>query len=253
MLNTLKLKYFQGKQFIEEPEKAVLKEKFRGIPLLDESKCGDCAKCSSVCPTKAISLKPLQLDLGKCVFCGDCERACDKGAIKFTNNHRLAATDRESLIVKSGHTVVQYISNAVKIDEGIKKMFGRSLRFRQVSAGGCNGCEMELNACGNANFDMGRYGIEFVASPRHADGIVITGPINENMSAALEAAFNSIPDPKMIILVGACAISGGVFSNSKVLNREFLNKYKIDLYIPGSPVHPLTFIDGVRRLISDHT
>ena len=249
MLNTLKLKYFQGKQFIEDPEKAILKEKFRGIPILDGSKCDKCGKCSSVCPTNAIVTDPLKLDLGKCVFCGDCERACEKGTIKFTNNHRTASSNREFLIVRSGTSVEDYINNSIKAKEKIKKMFGRSLKFRQVSAGGCNGCEMELNACGNANFDMGRYGIEFVASPRHADGVVITGPINNNMEAALEATYKSIPDPKIIILVGACAISGGIFQNSKELNRSFLNKYQIDLYIPGSPVHPLTFINGVRRYL----
>ena len=125
----------------------------------------------------------------------------------------------------------------------------RSIKFRQVSAGGCNGCEMELNAAGNANFDMGRFGIDFVASARHADGIVVTGPISKNMAYALEDCYKSTPDPKIVILCGACAISGGVFQNAGKLNREFLEKYPIDLYIPGCPVHPLTFINAVLSFI----
>ena len=109
---------------------------------------------------------------------------------------------------------------------------------------------MELNACSNCNFDMGRFGIDFVASPRHADGIVITGPITKNMAYALEDCYKSLPEPKIVILTGACAISGGVFQDSSELNREFLKKYPIDLYIPGCPVHPLTFINGVLEFIT---
>jgi Ni,Fe-hydrogenase III small subunit len=124
-------------------------------------------------------------------------------------------------------------------------MFGRSLKLRQVSAAGCNGCELELNASGNVNFDMGRFGIEFVASPRHADGIVITGPVSKNMGKALQDTYNSISDPKIVIAFGACAISGGQFAEAPELDRSFFDTIKVDLYIPGSPPHPLTFINAV--------
>jgi Ni,Fe-hydrogenase III small subunit len=129
-------------------------------------------------------------------------------------------------------------------------MFGGSLKLRQISAGGDNSCEAELNAAGNVNFDMGRFGIEFVASPRHADGIVITGPISENMAEPVQICYDATPNPKIIILAGTDAISGGIFLESKAINRSFLEKYPIDLYIPGNPVHPLTFINGVLGLIS---
>jgi len=129
-------------------------------------------------------------------------------------------------------------------------MFGGSLKLRQVSAGGDNSCELELNAANNVQFDMSRFGIDFVASPRHADGIVITGPITRNMAEALEICYNAIPDPKILILAGTDAISGGIFADSPELNREFIEKHHIDLYIPGNPVHPLTFINGILSLLA---
>ncbi|MDD4945001.1 MAG: NADH:ubiquinone oxidoreductase, partial [Rhodoferax sp.] len=126
---------------------------------------------------------------------------------------------------------------------------GRSLKLRSVSAGGCNGCEMEVNAWSNVNFDIGRYGIDLVASPRHADGIVLTGVINRNMMNALQICWDAIPEPKLVIAVGACAISGGVFAQSEALAREFLDKYPPSLYVPGCPAHPLTFISGIMDVL----
>jgi Ni,Fe-hydrogenase III small subunit len=134
------------------------------------------------------------------------------------------------------------------IDPNIKTVFGKSLKLRQVSAGGDNSCEFELNACGNANFDMARYGIEFVASPRHADGLVVTGPISENMAEALKITWEAIPSPKLFILCGVDAISGGIFADSAALERSILKDVKVDLYIPGNPPHPLTIINGLLKL-----
>jgi Ni,Fe-hydrogenase III small subunit/NAD-dependent dihydropyrimidine dehydrogenase PreA subunit len=248
MFDTLKSRIYQGNQVIPDIKKAVINEKFRGLPLIDQQSCANCAHCLSICPTNAIN-KDHSIDLGKCIFCGDCERECLNNAIKFTNFHKISATSREYLIVDSMTNQNDYEINAIKSSEQIKKLFGKSLKLRQVSAGGCNGCELELNACSNVNFDMGRFGIDIVASPRHADGIIITGPITENMGKALEDAYLSTPDPKIIILAGTCAISGGVFQDSKSLNRELLEKYKIDLYIPGCPVHPLTVINGILEFI----
>lgn len=245
MLDTLKLRIYQGQQFIKDIPNAQMRSQFRGFPIIKDSQVD-----TSICPTGAISNNPLSIDMGKCTFCGACARKCE--AIKFSNYYKLGSTDRQKLIITEGMLAEEYNKTAFEVRKEIKKVFGKSLKLRQVSAGGCNGCEMELNACSNVNFDMGRFGIDFVASPRHADGIVITGPISENMAYALEDCYKSTPDPKIVVLCGACAISGGVFQNSTKLNREFLEKYPIDLYIPGCPVHPLTFINAILDFIGNN-
>ena len=245
MLDTLKLRIYQGEQFIKDIKNAPMREQFRGFPVISAQEADFDI---SICKSNAITLKPLSIDMGKCTFCGDCARKCD--SIKFSNYYKLASTNREKLIITEGMIAEEYNKTAFEVNKEIKKVFGKSLKLRQVSAAGCNGCEMELNACSNVNFDMGRFGIDFVASPRHADGIVITGPISENMAFALEDCYKSTPNPKVVILCGACAISGGVFQNSEKLNRQFLEKYPIDLYIPGCPVHPLTFINAILDFIS---
>ena len=241
MLDTLKLKYYQGKQYIPDIKNAPMREQFRGFPIIKQGSVDP-----SICPTGAIQTSPNSIDLGKCTLCG----ACKSEVIQFTNYYKLSSTQRNSLIIKENMTPDEFEKFAIKARKEIRKTFSRSLKLRQVSAGGCNGCEMELNACSNCNFDMGRFGIDFVASPRHADGIVITGPITKNMAYALEDCYKSLPEPKIVILAGACAISGGVYQDSEELNREFLEKYPIDLYIPGCPVHPLTFINGVLEFIT---
>jgi Ni,Fe-hydrogenase III small subunit/NAD-dependent dihydropyrimidine dehydrogenase PreA subunit len=245
MFDTLKSRIYQGNQFIHNVREAEICEKFRGFPILKQELCKNCEEAAKKCPSGAIKLNPLSIDIGKCIFCGDCENICTDGAIKFSNFHKLASTNREKLILASGTSSDDFITDAVVANKKIKNFFGKSLKLRQVSAGGCNGCEMELNACSNVNFDMGRFGIDFVSSPRHSDGIVVTGPITKNMTEALEDAYKAIPEPKIVILVGACAISGGVFQESSTIDRIFLEKYNVDLFIPGCPIHPLTFINGI--------
>ena len=245
MFDTLKSRIYQGSQFIKDIQNAPMREQFRGFPKFNAGE--DLKNCENICPTKALSLNPLSIDMGKCTFCGACERITK--AIEFSNGYKLASTNREKLIITPDIEYEKYTKTAIETKEEIIKTFGHSIKFRQVSAGGCNGCEMELNACSNVNFDMGRYGIEFVASPRHADGIVITGPITKNMAYALEDCYKSVPNPKIVILCGACAISGGIFQDSEEVDRSFLEKYPIDLYIPGCPVHPLTFINAILNYI----
>jgi len=243
MLDLIKLKLLQKNQYIKDIKNAPIKEQFRGFPILKDNKETIDISC---CPTGALSINPLKIDMGKCIFCTNCK--CS--AIQFSNKYKLASDDREKLIITENMTSDEFEKIAIQSRKEIKKVFSKSLKLRQVSAGGCNGCEMELNAASNCNFDMGRFGIDFVASPRHADGLVITGPISKNMAMALDDCYKSTPNPKIVILAGACAISGGVFQNSSEIDRSFLDKYKIDLYIPGCPIHPLTFINAVLNFIS---
>lgn len=235
----------QGKQYIEDPTQAKVGGLFRGLPQLQAVAEAEQEAVAELCPTGAILLQPFGLDLGKCVFCGDCGQAYPQ-AVQFSREHRLAATRREDLIVGLGQEAVLLEPSVIRAE--IQKLFKGSLKLRQVSAAGDNSGELELNACSNVNFDMGRYGIEFVASPRHADGIVITGPISDNMAEALLVCHHSVPQPRMVILAGTDAISGGIFAQSPALKREFLDKYPVDLYVPGNPPHPLTFIQGVLDL-----
>ena len=200
----------------------------------------------SLCPVEAIGNSPFGIDLGRCVFCGECAFALPE-KIKFTNDYKIAANNRNNLFITEGQSSPIEI-NPDEIRKEIKTFFRHALKLRQVSAGGDNSAEMELNAIGNVNFDIGRYGIEFVASPRHADGLVITGPITQNMAEALQICYDAVPDPKLIILAGTDAISSGIFHQSKALERSFLDKYHIDLFIPGNPPHPLTIINGILNL-----
>ncbi len=246
MLNPLQIRWQLGHQTISDVRHAAIDEKFRGLPKIREEELReDPEALRRQCPTQAILTGPLRIDLGKCIFCGDCERFCKTGAIRFTNEYKIAATAREDLMIDGSLTAQSYRERIKLANKELLRILSRSLRLRSVSAGGCPACDMELNACSNVNFDMGRFGIEIVASPRHADGIVITGPISENMAQPLQDAYEAVPDPKIIILAGSCAISGGVFASSPALKRDFLKKYRVDLYVPGCPFHPLTFINGV--------
>lgn len=245
MLDHLKILWHQGKQFIPDVRSVEVPGIFRGRPIISEVTVNGTA-LAAICPTMAIGLSPVSIDLGRCTFCGECSlRFPEK--IQFTKDYRIASNVRERLIVKEGE------EGRISFDEEetrkeIKSLFGRSLKLRQVSAGGDNSCEMELNAANNVQFDMSRFGIDFVASPRHTDGVVITGPITKNMAKALEICYEAIPEPKIVVLVGTDAISGGIFENSDQLDRSFLKNHKVDLYIPGNPAHPLTIINGLLDL-----
>jgi Ni,Fe-hydrogenase III small subunit/NAD-dependent dihydropyrimidine dehydrogenase PreA subunit len=236
----------QGHQTIRYPETLPeLPERFRGRPRLEEcQRPSDCDACREVCPTDAIEVDPLRLDTGACLFCGECERACAQGLIRFERDHRLAARARHELVI----TARDEAARATELDGAMRRLFGRSLRLRQVSAGGCNGCEADLNVLSTVGFDLGRFGVQFVASPRHADGIVITGPVSKNMERALRETYAAVPTPKLVIAVGACAISCGSFAGAEhVLGIP--DDIAVDLFIPGCPPHPLTTLDGLLGLL----
>jgi Ni,Fe-hydrogenase III small subunit/NAD-dependent dihydropyrimidine dehydrogenase PreA subunit len=250
MFQSLAVRKAQGSQFIQDL-RAAQAGGFRGKPVIADLACAqNCRACQEVCSSNAINLQSnskdiVAIDLGRCVMCGDCAPVCPSQKLSFSNDVKLCATTSEGLVV----TAERPHLNPVAVSAELKKRFGRSLKLRSVSAGGCNGCEMEVNAWSNVNFDLGRYGIDIVASPRHADGLVLTGPISRNMMTALQICWDAIPEPKLVIAVGACAISGGVFAQSDALQREFLDNFPPSLYVPGCPAHPLTFISGIMDLL----
>jgi Ni,Fe-hydrogenase III small subunit len=244
-VDALKVRFSQGKQFIPDV-RAANPVGFRGLPMIDAAPCAEgCVECAECCPTNAIQAHAFALDLGRCVFCDECVRVCPQEKIKFTASYRMASRTRDGLVMRDGAKTL----GAVEASAAIRSLFGRSLKLRSVSAGGCNGCELEVNATANVNFDSGRYGIEIVASPRHADALMLSGPITANMASSLELCYEGMPDPKFVIAVGTCAISGGVFEASPVLDRSFLGRFAPDLYIAGCPPHPLAIVNGILDLL----
>lgn len=245
MLDNLKILFHQGKQFIPDVTTAVVPGIFRGRPVITTEKVDEQA-LAGVCPTGAITAAPVTLDLGRCTFCGECARQFP-GKVMFTKDYKLATNERHRLVVREGEELPVEINPAL-VRKEVRRVLGNSLKLRQVSAAGDNSAEWELGAANNVQFDMGRFGIEFVASPRHADGVVITGPLSENMAEPLQICYDAIPEPKIVVLAGTDAISGGVFEGSAALDRSFLERYPVDLYIPGNPPHPLTVINGLLEL-----
>ena len=251
MFDLLRARLRHGYQAVKDIRGAKVHPLYRGFPLLDETlAAGDeLALAASVCPTGAFTQSPLCIDMGRCCFCGECARGVKSDAVRFSNFHHTASTSRGHLIVAAQLSPDNYKKEAIQSHKVIRKLFGRSLKLRSVSAGGCNACEMELNACGNVNFDMGRFGIDIVASPRHADGIIITGPVSANMAPAIEDTYRAIPEPKIVIAMGSCAISGGLFAKAPAVDRKFIDQLNIDLFVPGCPPHPLTVINGILDFI----
>jgi len=245
MFDNIKIVLHQGKQYIPDPTTVEVPGIFRGRPIISSAKVNE-EELLEICPTDAIYDNPIKIDLGKCTFCGECAMRFPE-KITFTKDYKLASNERERLIINEGESKSVEV-NPETVRKEIQRVFGKSLKLRQISAGGDNSCEMELNAANNVQFDMSRYGIDFVASPRHADGIVITGPITKNMAEAIQICYDATPEPKIIVLVGTDAISGGIFADSPAIDRSFLEKHHVDLYIPGNPAHPLTIINGLLDL-----
>jgi Ni,Fe-hydrogenase III small subunit len=197
------------------------------------------------CPTGAIRLDPLSIDLGRCIFCSECVTACPEAKIELTPEPRMGAVARADLVLTAGAEE----RTKIRANEGLAKLFKRSLKLRQVSAGGCNGCELELNATANVNFDLQRFGIEWVASPRHADALVLSGTLTRTMKDALRLAWDAMSEPRFVVAVGACAISGGLYEGARGVERSFIDDVIPALYVPGCPPHPLTFVNAILDLL----
>ena len=249
MIPVIRARLRQGYRTLAYPDgpPPPLPDRFRGRPRIDASRCPDgCAECADACPTRAIDLRDgLGIDLGRCIFCTDCVSACPEGALQYSRDHRLAVRTRADLITRSDRE----LELAGALQGRLRRLFGRSLKLRQVSAGGCNACELDVNVLNTVAWDLSRFGIQFVASPRHADGLLITGAISENMRLALRKTYDAVPEPKIVIAVGACAISGGPYLDHAEVANGVEGLLPIDLYVPGCPPHPLTILDGLLRLL----
>jgi len=236
----------QGHRTLPYPKRLPeLPDRYPGRPEIDPAACDACGACATACPTGAIDLSGgLSLDLGRCLFCTDCASACPRGAIRFTGDYRLATSSREALVLRG-----QPYELARPLPPERLRLFRRSIKLRQVSAGGCNACELDINVLGTLVFDLGRFGIQFVASPRHADGVVVTGPVTRNMRLGLTKTWDAIPEPRVGVAVGACAISGGPYAGHSEANDGCAPLFPVDVYVPGCAPHPWTILDGFLRLL----
>jgi Ni,Fe-hydrogenase III small subunit/NAD-dependent dihydropyrimidine dehydrogenase PreA subunit len=220
-----------------------LPPRWLGRPELDASRCKvGCSGCASVCPSGALSGG--KLDLGKCLFCGACAEACPEKAVEFSREYRMAVRRRDDLVAQGdGYRLAE------ALEAKSRQLFGRSLKLRQVSAGGCNACEADINVLSTIGWDLGRFGVQFVASPRHADGLLVTGPVTENMRSALLKTWEAVPSPKLVIAAGSCAIAGGPYRGHPEAHDGCGKFLPVDLFIPGCPPHPMTTLDGILRLL----
>jgi Ni,Fe-hydrogenase III small subunit/formate hydrogenlyase subunit 6/NADH:ubiquinone oxidoreductase subunit I len=245
---------------------------FRGKPVIDFAQCTACSVCAEACPTSALTvqadaedatMKVLSINYGDCIFCGECEAACPD-TIRLTKEFQLANPEKSALITRalyrsgkdgldqfvemrsetpSASDSVEAIGIALK--EKVQKLLGRSLHIREVDAGSCNGCEIEITALNNPVYDIERFGVHFVASPRHADMLLVTGPVTRNMEIALKQTYEATPDPKLVVAIGACAIGGGIFGKSYSSCGGVDAVVPVDVYVPGCPPRPEALLHAI--------
>jgi len=195
-----------------------------------EGGCNACGECVRICPTNAIGLDGgWSIDIGRCIFCMECVRSCDSIGLV---DAPVAVRRRGDLIFKEGESMQR--ADAL-FDSDVRRAIGKSISIREVDTGSCNACEAEVNMMSSPYMDFERFGMRIVASPRHADVLLVTGPVTENMRDAFLNAIASTPSPKVIVAMGTCAISGGIFSKGNVIGEGILGTCSVDLYIPGCP------------------
>lgn len=248
MLKLLTERFRQKYRTVPYPAREpALSPRFRGRPVLKDAPASGFAPAAAACPTGALTANACgpRLDMGLCLFCGACEKAAP-GLISFDGGHRLAGLSRKELIV-TPHNAGETFEPVTP--QSVRSIFKHSFRIREVSAAGCNACEADCSVLTTVVFDLARFGIDFVASPRHADAVLVTGPAPRNMHLALQKCYAAMPGPKVVIAVGACAISGGLFKNMGQESEGVAPHLEIDLFIPGCPPSPYTILDGLLRFL----
>lgn len=265
----------------------------RGRPEIDFTRWRDARAAAAICPTGAISsvdhnsTREVTFDLGACVFCGLCAEI--EPAIRMTNACELAESRREDLRRRvqyklnpdgtqdsmlsedkasgpaagncawreaAGHNDRELQSlEAVgkQVQQRIDQVFGRSLHIREVDAGSCNGCEIEIVGLNSPVYDIERFGIHFVASPRHADMLLVTGPVSRNMEVALRKTYEAMAAPRLVVAVGACGCSGGIFGQSYASLGGVDKVIPVDVYVPGCPPNPHALLHGILKAIGRHS
>jgi Ni,Fe-hydrogenase III small subunit/formate hydrogenlyase subunit 6/NADH:ubiquinone oxidoreductase subunit I len=258
MFKILKATFETGLVTIDYPNApARISPNFRGAPSFDFAHWRDPHAAVEACPTGALTVQDsgdtrvLTMDYGLCTFCGECAAADSSGAVQMTQEFELAVRSRQDLVITA-----EYDANAelTRLDSGtlehkvrtvIQETLGRSLAIREVDAGSCNGCEVEISALNNPVYDLERLGIHFVASPRHADMLLVTGPVTRNMELAVQKTYRATPSPKVVVAVGTCGISGGIFGRTYATVGPVDDLLPVDVYIPGCPPRPQALLHGI--------
>jgi Ni,Fe-hydrogenase III small subunit/formate hydrogenlyase subunit 6/NADH:ubiquinone oxidoreductase subunit I len=241
-----------------------------GFPIIDFSRCTACAACVEACPTGAIHAttpaagrKTLTLSYASCIQCRACVATCPDQAISAGHTVEIAAYSRQQLARTASFDInpqtgrwtlrdvevepgASLADGAARLRERIRDRLSRSLHVRQVDAGSCNGCELEIAATTNPIYDLERFGIHFVASPRHADVLLVTGPVTRNMEIALRRTYEAAPEPRVVVAVGACGCSGGIFGEGTYATVGGVDRVlPVDVYVPGCPPRPQAILNGL--------
>ena len=258
MLNMMKKIFQYGCLTLKYPHEPLDTTFVSGKPEIYAPSCTGCGTCISRCPSSAMVKNPdtnkAEINLDECIFCYLCAQVCPSLAVSVTSDFELAQKNRSALR-SAASPLREETGKALeiagqKLESRINKLFGRSLQIREVDAGSCNGCDYEINALNNPFNDLERFGIHFVASPRHADMLLVTGPAARNMEVALKRTYEATPDPKLVVAVGACACSGGIFKDNYATRNGIDSVIPVDMYVPGCPPRPQAILYGILKALN---